>query len=60
MQYFQSRFLLKRFIAHADTENKASVRVMEKLGMRCIGIAGGRKNRCSDEERMECTYELML
>ena len=60
MKYFADRFSVRRFIAHADAENKASVRVMEKLGMHCIGISGGRKNRSSDEERMECTYELVL
>lgn len=47
-----------RFIAHCDAENRGSSRVMEKLGMRYTGSAGGRKNRSSDEERTELTYEL--
>lgn len=47
-----------RFIAHCDSENTASRRVMEKLGMSLREISHGRKNRSSDEERDECLYEL--
>ena len=49
---------IRRFIAHCDTENTPSRRVMEKLGMRRISCTGGRKNRISDEERMEYLYAL--
>ena len=49
---------VKHFIAHCDTENTASRRVMEKLGMICTGEFGGRKNRSSDEERREYVYEI--
>lgn len=44
------------FIAHCDSENHASRRVMEKLGFRLAGISGGRKNRSSPELREECLY----
>ena len=47
-----------RFIAHCDSENTASRRVMEKLGMSLREISHGRKNRSSDEDRDECLYEL--
>lgn len=47
-----------RFIAHCDSENTASRRVMEKLGMSLREISHGRKNRSSDEERDECLYKL--
>ncbi len=31
---------------------------MEGLGMSRVNVSGGRKNRASDEERMEYRYEL--
>lgn len=46
------------FTAHCDSENIASYRVMEKLGMKRAGSYGGRKNRLSDEERMEYLYRM--
>ncbi len=49
-----------RFIAHCDTENVASYRLMEKLGMTRTGEYGGRKNRSSDHESFEFQYELTL
>ena len=60
IDYATAHWGFRRFIAHCDAENRGSWRVMEKLGMRRVGIAGGRKNRCSDEERQELTYELIL
>ena len=60
MKYVNNCFGLKRFIAHADADNSSSIRVMEKLGMRKKSISSGRKNRSSEEERMECLYELDL
>lgn len=51
---------IRRIIAQCDAENTASYRLMEKLGMRRISCTMGRKNRSSDEERSELTYELLL
>lgn len=51
---------MKRVIAQCDGENDASRRVMEKLGMRRVSLTGGRKNRASDEERQELTYEIVI
>lgn len=48
----------RRFIAQCDEANAPSRRLMEKLGMALVGRAGGRKNRSSDEERVELTYEI--
>ena len=48
------------FIAHCDTRNAASVRVMEKLGMTRTDTFGGRKNRNVAEESQEYQYELVL
>ena len=57
---FHEKTGLRRFIAHCDSENAASARVMEKLGMKLVSVASGRKNRSSDELRQECMYELLL
>ena len=47
---------IKHFIAHCDSENAASKRVMEKLGFVLMDEYGGRKNKQSDEDRRECLY----
>ena len=58
--YAAERWRMKRIIACCDSENIASRRVMEKLGMTYCST-GKRKNRSSgDEERIELTYELYL
>ena len=49
---------VRRVFAQCDAENAASYHLMEKLGMRCVGRDGRRKNRSSDEERRELTYEI--
>ena len=49
----------RHFIAHCDTQNPASARVMEKLGMTRTGTFGGRKNRNAAEESQEYQYELV-
>lgn len=46
------------FTAHCDDANAASYRLMEKLGMEMAGRYGGRKNRLSEEERMERFYRM--
>ena len=48
-----------RFIAMCDSENTPSWQLMERLGMYRISLCGGRKNRSSDEERLELTYEIL-
>lgn len=51
---------IHHFIAHCDSENIASYKVMEKLGMVRTECNGGRKNKSSDEERKEYLYELKI
>lgn len=60
MDHARRAWGIHRFIAQCDGENTASWRLMEKLGMRRINVAGGRKNRSSDEERTELTYEVVF
>lgn len=60
VEYASEELGIRHFIAHCDAENRASSRVMEKLGMKLVSEYGGRKNKLSDEERMERLYELVL
>ena len=58
LDYSVNTLGIHHFIAHCDSENVASYKVMEKLGMVQTGCSGGRKNKSSDEERNEYLYEL--
>ncbi len=58
--YFHSALGIERFIAQCDSENSASRQVMKKLGMTYVETHGGRKNRLSDEERLEELYEIII
>lgn len=60
MEYAVKELGIRHFTAHCDAENTASYRTMEKLGMTQTSIEGGRRNRASDEDRMECLYELYV
>ena len=51
---------IRHFVAQCDSENRGSYRVMEKLGMKNTGCTGGRRNKASEEERKELTYELWM
>ena len=57
LSFAEKELGIKHFTAHCDTENTASRRVMEKLGMKLSDEHGGRKNRLSDEERREYLFE---
>ena len=50
---------IRRVIACCDSENEGSIGVMKKLGMK-YHSTGKRKNRSSDEERVELIYEIIL
>ncbi len=51
---------IRRFIAHCDSENVNSYKVMEKLGMSFESKTRGRKNKGSDEDREELMYSLEI
>ncbi len=51
---------IRKFVAHCDSENEASKRVMQKLGMHLEAEYGGRKNRASNEVRRECKYSMKV
>lgn len=60
MEYGRDHWGIRRFFAVCDSENEPSYRLMERLGMRRVPGAGVRKNRSSDEERKQLTYEKWL
>lgn len=49
-----------KFIAHCDSENVSSFRVMDKLGMPLVNKTKGRKNKSSNEDSVELMYLLEL
>ena len=50
---------INKFVAHCDSENIASWKTMEKLGMKRVSCTGGRFNKIAPtEERKEFLYEL--
>jgi len=49
---------VKEFIAHCDSENVGSYRVMEKLGMTRVSVTGGRSNKSADRDSMEMLYTM--
>ncbi len=51
---------VRKFIAHCDSENISSYRVMEKLGMFLTSKTKGRRNKFSDEDREELMYSLEI
>lgn len=60
MDYCRWISQIRRFIAHCDSENTASQRVMKNLGFRFIEEHSGRKNRGSDEIRSEMLFARVL
>lgn len=60
IDYAREHLGIRRIFACCDSENNASRRVMEKLGMQFVSCLGGRWNRSCKEERKELTYEILL
>ena len=57
MDYFSDKGTT-HFIAHCDTENAPSYKLMEKLGMARTSEHGGRRNRAAAQDSREYRYEL--
>lgn len=60
VKYFAANFGTTHFVAHCDTENIASYKTMEKLGMIRTDEYGGRRNRRASHDSFEYKYELIL
>ena len=60
VKYFRQHYGIQHFRAHCDTENTASYRIMEKLGMVRTGVYEGRRNRSASEDSMEYQYDLLF
>lgn len=58
MEAVRERYGVRRIFACCDSENQASFRVMEKLGMRQISALPGRRNRGMEGERIEVICEV--
>lgn len=58
LEYAVETLGIHHFVAHCDTENIPSQKVMKKLGMELKEEHGGRKNKLSDEERREYVFEM--
>ncbi len=50
---------ITRLFATCDSENPASYRVMEKLGMERVSCRDGRRNKSADHDSIELLYEVM-
>lgn len=59
IKYAAEDFKVHRIVAQCDSENYASCRVAEKLGMKLIDDKGTRKNKSSEEIKKEFTFELI-
>lgn len=60
LDYANKTLGVRHFIAHCDSENIGSYRIMEKLGMVCTEKTYGRKNKASNEEREELMFEYVV
>ena len=60
INYIKTQTKISHFLAHCDTENIASYKVMEKLGMNKTGEWGGRRNKSASEDSLEYQYEMYL
>lgn len=60
MEYAITEFGIKHFIAHCDSENIGSNKIIESLGMVLKEKTFGRKNIASEEIREEIMYEYII
>ena len=60
INYIKTEIKISHFLAHCDTENIASYKVMEKLGMNKTGEWGGRRNKSASGDSLEYQYEMYL
>lgn len=60
IHYVKAERQVSHFMAHCDTENTASYKVMEKLGMSRTGEWSGRRNKSASKDSLEYQYELYL
>jgi RimJ/RimL family protein N-acetyltransferase len=51
---------VRKFVAHCDSENISSARVMQKIGMSLLSKTQGRRNKSSSEAREELMYTLEI
>lgn len=60
VEYAKENLNVTHFVAHCDAGNPGSYRTMEKIGMVRTAEYGGRRNKSSNEDRMEYQYEMTV
>ncbi|MDU4659521.1 MAG: GNAT family N-acetyltransferase [Clostridium butyricum] len=60
LNFARQELRVRKFVAHCDSENTGSYRVMEILGMSLVSKTQGRRNKSSKEDREELTYSLEI
>lgn len=60
MNFAVQELRVKKFVAHCDSENIGSYRVMEKLGMSLVSRIQGRRNKSSKDDRDKLMYLLEI
>ena len=60
MNFAIQELKVRKFVAHCDSENISSFKVMEKLGMSLTSKTQGRRNKSSNEDREELMYSLEI
>jgi RimJ/RimL family protein N-acetyltransferase len=60
IDYAVQEWKLMKFIAHCDSENIGSYKVMDKLGMSFVSRSGGRRNKLAVEDSDELMYSLEI
>lgn len=60
MNFAIEELKVRKFVAHCDSENISSSRVMEKLGMSLVSKTQGRRNKLFSEDREELMYSFEI
>ena len=58
--YVKDKMNIRHFVAHCDSRNIPSYRLMEKIGMKKTAESHDRRNRNSTESSIEYQYELFV
>lgn len=60
IDFAEQELKLRKFIAHCDSVNTGSYKVMEKLGMSFVSKSEGRRNKFAVEDSEELMYSLEI
>ena len=60
VEYLKDNLNIRHFVAHCDSRNIPSYRLMEKVGMTKTAESYDRHNKNSNENSIEYQYELFV